>query len=88
MKDGYGLTVAGATRAVDIDMGKIRNEQNFPLASLKRLTSSRSAGKTLEFRGESLAVEELREDSLRSVDISLASCAETSNWTPAERCST
>jgi aspartate-semialdehyde dehydrogenase len=73
MKDGYHVAVAGATGAVGNEMLKILEEQNFPVASLKLLASSRSAGKTLDFRGKSLSVEELREDSFEGVDIALFS---------------
>jgi aspartate-semialdehyde dehydrogenase len=54
-------------------MIQILEEQEFPVASLKLLASSRSLGKTLDFRGESLHVEELREDSFQGVDIALFS---------------
>jgi aspartate-semialdehyde dehydrogenase len=54
-------------------MIQILEEQEFPVASLKLLASSRSMGKTLDFRGESLHVEELREDSFEGVDIALFS---------------
>ena len=73
MKSEYHVAVAGATGAVGNEMIRILEEQEFPVASLKLLASSRSAGKTLDFRGESLHVEELREDSFEGVDIALFS---------------
>jgi aspartate-semialdehyde dehydrogenase len=73
MSGQYHVAVAGATGAVGNEMIKILEEQQFPLASLKLLASSRSIGKTLEFRGESLPVEELREDSFAGVDLALFS---------------
>jgi aspartate-semialdehyde dehydrogenase len=73
MKDKYHLAVAGATGAVGNEMIKVLEEQDFPVASLKLLASSRSIGKTLDFRGTSLEVEELREDSFEGVDIALFS---------------
>jgi aspartate-semialdehyde dehydrogenase len=73
MKSEYHVAVAGATGAVGNEMLRILEEQEFPVASLKLLASSRSAGKTLDFRGESLHVEELREDSFEGVDIALFS---------------
>ena len=69
----YHVAVAGATGAVGNEMIRILEEQKFPVASLKLLASSRSVGKTLDFRGESLHVEELREDSFEGVDIALFS---------------
>ncbi|MGD8254597.1 MAG: aspartate-semialdehyde dehydrogenase [Syntrophobacterales bacterium] len=73
MAKEYHLAVAGATGAVGNEMIQILEEQEFPVASLKLLASSRSLGKTLDFRGESLHVEELREDSFQGVDIALFS---------------
>ncbi len=73
MAKEYHLAVAGATGAVGNEMIRILEEQEFPVASLKLLASSRSLGKTLDFRGESLHVEELREDSFQGVDIALFS---------------
>ncbi|UCE82751.1 MAG: aspartate-semialdehyde dehydrogenase [Deltaproteobacteria bacterium] len=85
MKDGYHIAVAGATGAVGNEMIKILEEQKFPVASLKLLASSRSAGKTLDFRGKSLTVEELREDSFEGVDIALfsAGAAASRQFAPA-----
>ncbi|NIQ89989.1 MAG: aspartate-semialdehyde dehydrogenase [Deltaproteobacteria bacterium] len=73
MAKEYHVAVAGATGAVGNEMIQILEEQEFPVASLKLLASSRSLGKTLDFRGESLHVEELREDSFEGVDIALFS---------------
>ncbi len=85
MKHEYHVAVAGATGAVGNEMIKILEELKFPVASLKLLASSRSAGKTLDFRGESLAVEELREDSFAGVDIALfsAGAAASRQFAPA-----
>ncbi|UCG12978.1 MAG: aspartate-semialdehyde dehydrogenase [Deltaproteobacteria bacterium] len=73
MKRDYNLAVAGATGAVGNEMIKILEELQFPVASLKLLASSRSAGQTLEFQGENLTVEELRDDSFQGVDLALFS---------------
>ena len=73
MAKEYQVAVAGATGAVGNEMIRILEELEFPVASLKLLASSRSVGKTLDFRGESLHVEELREDSFEGVDIALFS---------------
>src|SRR5690606_11607306 len=48
-------------------------ERNFPLAKLKLLSSARSAGKKMTFRGSELVVEELTESSFDGVDIALFS---------------
>ena len=85
MKSEYHVAVAGATGAVGNEMIQILEEQEFPVASLKLLASSRSAGKTLDFRGESLHVEELRDDSFDGVDIALfsAGAAASRQFAPA-----
>ncbi len=85
MKSEYHVAVAGATGAVGNEMLQILEEQEFPVASLKLLASSRSAGKTLDFRGESLHVEELRDDSFGGVDIALfsAGAAASRQFAPA-----
>ena len=63
----------GATGAVGTEFLNILQQRDFPLASLKLLASSRSAGKKLAFRGEDLVVEELTESSFRGVELVLAS---------------
>ena len=85
MKSDYQVAVAGATGAVGNEMIRILEEQEFPVASLKLLASSRSVGKTLDFRGESLHVEELRDDSFQGVDIALfsAGAAASRQFAPA-----
>jgi aspartate-semialdehyde dehydrogenase len=85
MKSEYHVAVAGATGAVGNEMIRILEELEFPVASLKLLASYRSVGKTLDFRGESLHVEELREDSFEGVDIALfsAGAAPSRKFAPA-----
>jgi aspartate-semialdehyde dehydrogenase len=63
----------GATGAVGEEIRRILEQRNFPVGSLKLLASSRSAGKKLEFRGEQIAVEELKPESFEGVEIVLAS---------------
>ena len=67
------VAIAGATGAVGVEMVKTLESRNFPLASLKLLASARSVGKLVDFRGEKIAVEELKEDSFKDVDIALFS---------------
>lgn len=69
----FSVAIAGATGAVGVEMLKVLEERNFPIKSLKLLASSRSAGKTMMFRGESLTIEELRHDSFKDIDIALFS---------------
>ncbi len=63
----------GATGAVGEEMLQILEQRNFPVGQLKLLASARSAGKKYSFKGRQIAVEELKEDSFRGIDIVLAS---------------
>ncbi|MHB8811799.1 MAG: aspartate-semialdehyde dehydrogenase [Steroidobacteraceae bacterium] len=67
------VAIVGATGAVGIELIRCLEERRFPLAELRLFASARSAGKTLPFRGEPLAVRELKEDSFRGVDVALFS---------------
>lgn len=69
----YNIAVAGATGVVGNQMIACLEERNFPVKSLKLLASSRSVGRKLEFRGESIDVEELKERSFKDMDIALFS---------------
>ncbi len=67
----YRVAVLGATGAVGREMLKILAERNFPIAELRPLASARSAGSTIEFCGESVKVQEAREDAFAGMDIVL-----------------
>jgi aspartate-semialdehyde dehydrogenase len=67
------LTVAGATGAVGNQMIRCLEEADFPVQSIKLLASARSAGRKLRFKGDLIAVEELKENSFKGQDIALFS---------------
>ena len=67
------VAIVGATGAVGIELMKVLTRRGFPVGRLTLLASARSAGKTLEFQGEQVPVQELREDSFRGVDVALFS---------------
>jgi aspartate-semialdehyde dehydrogenase len=67
------VAIVGATGAVGVELVRCLEKRAFPLAQLRLLASARSAGKTLGFRGQTLVVAELAEDSFRGVDIALFS---------------
>ena len=69
----YRLAIAGVTGAVGQEFLSIIEERNFAFKSLKVLASSRSAGKTMSFKGKTYTVEELTKDSFKGVDIALFS---------------
>jgi len=67
------VAIVGATGAVGAEFIGCLTERNFPVGKLKALASARSAGKTLDFRGQKVVVEELTEKSFDGVDIALFS---------------
>ena len=74
-KEKYNIAVAGATGAVGRKMLEILEEREFPIANLKALASARSVGQNLPFKGSTIKVEELCENSFDGVDIALAGLA-------------
>jgi len=69
----FDVAVVGATGAVGNEMIKVLEQRNFPVGKLRLLASERSLGKSLEYRGQSLPVEVLKEDSFAGVQIGLFS---------------
>lgn len=67
------VAIAGVTGAVGAEFIATMDKRNFPVRRLKALASARSAGKTVDFRGEKVVIEELTERSFEGVDIALFS---------------
>jgi aspartate-semialdehyde dehydrogenase len=67
------VAIVGATGAVGIDLIGCLEQRRFPLSELRLLASARSAGRTLEYRGRQVPVQELTERSFEGVDIALFS---------------
>jgi aspartate-semialdehyde dehydrogenase len=67
------VAIVGATGAVGVELLHCLEQRRFPLSELKLFASARSAGKTMEFRGKPLTVQELKEDSFEGVHIGLFS---------------
>ena len=67
----YTVAVLGATGAVGQEMIKILAERNFPVGKLVPLASARSAGKTITFKGEEVAIQEACDTAFEGVDIVL-----------------
>ena len=63
------IAIVGVTGAVGAEFIATMDRRNFRVGKLKALASARSAGKTLQFRGRDVAIEELNENSLRGVVI-------------------
>src|SRR5438445_3596080 len=69
----YHVAIVGATGAVGTEFFRVLERRNFPAASVRALASGKSAGKKLQFRNHSIAVEELNENSFENVDIAFFS---------------
>ena len=67
------VAIVGATGAVGHEFLRVLDERDFDMASLKLLASERSAGKLIDFRGDSLGVEQVSVEALRGVDIAFFS---------------
>ena len=78
------VAVIGATGAVGDVFLRVAEQREFPMAKLKLLASSRSAGKRLTFRGQPITVEETTEASLEGADIVFCSAtsAVSRQWGP------
>ncbi len=70
---GPRVAVVGATGAVGTTMVSILEERRFPVADLRLLASSRSAGRVVETTWGGVEVEDLRSADLSGVDIALFS---------------
>ena len=73
MPGKYHVAIVGATGAVGIELLRVMERREFPVADLRLLASPRSAGRELEFRGRKIAVEMLGQDSFRGVDLAFFS---------------
>ena len=73
MSNKINVAILGATGAVGQELLKLLEERNFPVARLKLLASSRSAGSKINFSGQELVVEAVSDRSFTDIDIVLAS---------------
>ena len=78
------VAILGATGAVGQELLTLLEERSFPLKQLRLLASPRSAGQTVEFKGQSLTVEPVSADALAGVDLVLASAggSVSRQWAP------
>src|SRR5687767_2507546 len=67
------VAIVGATGAVGQEFLTVLAERDFPIKTIKFLASARSAGKTIEFKGKSHTVEELKHDSFGGVKVAFFS---------------
>ncbi len=73
MSRTFDVAVVGATGAVGETMIAILEQRNFPVGKLYPLASSRSAGKTIRFRGQSVTIGDLAEFDFSRAQIGLFS---------------
>lgn len=76
---GLHVAVVGATGAVGREMVRILEERSFPVDDLTLLSSPRSEGKHLPFRGEPVPVRVLSPELLEGVDVALVSAGGTTS---------
>ncbi|AOM83135.1 aspartate-semialdehyde dehydrogenase [Salisediminibacterium beveridgei] len=69
----YNVAILGATGAVGQQMMDTLDRLNFPVDELKLLSSKRSAGKKISFKGKELTVEEAKPESFEGIDLALFS---------------
>ena len=78
------VAILGATGAVGQELLTLLEERSFPLKQLRLLASPRSAGQTVEFKGQSLTVEPVSAEALAGADLVLASAggSVSRQWAP------
>ncbi len=67
------IAVVGATGAVGRLIRKLLAERNLPFGRIKFLASERSAGSTIEFRGDQYTVELLCPEAFEGIDLAIGS---------------
>ncbi|MCA9239060.1 MAG: aspartate-semialdehyde dehydrogenase [Planctomycetales bacterium] len=67
------VAIVGATGAVGSLIRQMLAERDFPFERIKFLASARSAGTTIEFKGEQHPVEELRPEAFEDIDLAIGS---------------
>jgi aspartate-semialdehyde dehydrogenase len=73
----YTVAVLGATGAVGVEVLRTLERRNFPVKELRLLASARSVGKSLQFRGEEVPVQEVNAKAFAGVDYAIFSAGAT-----------
>ena len=73
LKSSYSIAIVGATGAVGDTFLRLLEERKFPVADMRMLASSRSAGRKLMFNSKEYTVEELNDNSFNGIDIAFFS---------------
>jgi len=69
----YHVAIVGATGAVGVELLRVMERRDFPVADLRLLASPRSAGRRLEFRGQEFLVEVLGNSSFVGIELAFFS---------------
>jgi len=75
--NAQNIAIVGATGAVGVEILRVLERRNFPVASLRLLASARSVGKTLDFKGKAYPVEELTAGAFKGIDVAFFSAGAT-----------
>ncbi|HHY21279.1 MAG TPA: aspartate-semialdehyde dehydrogenase, partial [Bacilli bacterium] len=70
---GIHVAVVGATGAVGQQLLNTLEERSFPISTLTLLSSARSAGKKIEFKGVEYTVQEAKPESFEGVQVAFFS---------------
>lgn len=83
----HRVIVLGATGLVGRTMLRVLEERDFPVGELRPLASSREPGRTIEFRGRSIAVRAVSPDAFDGADLALFACKNpiAQEWAPVAR---
>ena len=79
MSRPMNVAVVGATGQVGGVMRTILAERDFPVASMRYFSSARSAGTTLDWRGQDVTVEDVATADLSGIDIAIFSAGATAS---------
>ena len=82
---GVNLVIVGATGQVGGVIRTLLVEREFPIASIRFFSSARSAGTTLEFKGEDIVVEDVETADLSGIDIAMFSAGGAASKKYAEK---
>ncbi|MGK9222099.1 MULTISPECIES: aspartate-semialdehyde dehydrogenase [unclassified Microbacterium] len=84
-ESGLSVAVVGATGQVGTVMREILQERDFPIRELRLFASARSAGRTIDFGGTEVVVEDIATDDLSGIDIALFSAGGSASKEHAPR---
>lgn len=73
MPKKYHVAVVGATGAVGVELLRVMERRDFPVADLRLLASPRSVGRKMVFRGREYPVEVLEANSFAGIDLAFFS---------------